>query len=248
MSISKFRDKFYTWRKERTLPRNKGYCPICQKETVFIEYKEWLRDNYRCKRCRSIPRQRALVYSLEKYLPGWRNMKIHESSPNGPASAFIEDQCLDYTKSYFYEDIERGAFKEGNQCQDLSNLTFAENEFDLLITQDVFEHVMHPFQAFKEIARVLKPSGAHLFTLPWYPDLRETRHRAKMENGEIKYLLEPVYHNNPVDPKGSLVTFDWGLDFTELVREASGMKTVVLRTVDRNLGLDGEFLEIFMSF
>ena len=44
-------------------------------------------------------------------------------------------------------------------------MTFENESFDLFITQDVFEHVMTPNKAFKEIERVLKPGGAHVFTV-----------------------------------------------------------------------------------
>lgn len=38
-------------------------------------------------------------------------------------------------------------------------LPFADNQFDLVVTTSVFEHLYNPFQAAKEIARVLKPGG-----------------------------------------------------------------------------------------
>ena len=53
----------------------------------------------------------------------------------------------------------------GNRCENLEELTFDDNTFDLVITQDVLEHVLNPGKAFKEICRVLKPGGAHKFLL-----------------------------------------------------------------------------------
>ena len=89
-------------------------------------------------------------------------------------------------------------------------MTFPNESFDLFITQDVFEHVMTPNKAFKEIARVLKPDGAHVFTIPWYHTLTKTIQRAQLNKGVIEHIKEPIYHGNPIDEKGSLVTFDWG--------------------------------------
>jgi 2-polyprenyl-3-methyl-5-hydroxy-6-metoxy-1,4-benzoquinol methylase len=66
----------------------------------------------------------------------------------------------------------------------MSALTFADGTFDLIITQDVFEHVMQPAETFREIARVLKPGGAHIFTMPWYPNLQQTLQRARMNASE----------------------------------------------------------------
>ncbi|MGQ0519368.1 class I SAM-dependent methyltransferase, partial [Bacillus sp. D-CC] len=50
------------------------------------------------------------------------------------------------------------------RCENLEDMTFQNESFDLFITQDVFEHVMEPKKAFKEIERVLKPGGALLYT------------------------------------------------------------------------------------
>jgi hypothetical protein len=63
----------------------------------------------------------------------------------------------------------------------------------------------------------------------------------------IEYLSEPEYHGNPIDKKGSLVTFDWGRDFVNFIDSNSGMRTMVHLEIDRKKGLDGDFLEVFIS-
>jgi len=121
--------------------------------------------------------------------------------------------------------------------------------FDIFITQDVFEHIYNPFKAFDEIARVLKPGGAHIFTVPWYKKNKRTVKRIKMDRrGRVIHLQPPIYHGNPIDDKGSLVTYDWGRDIFEIIYRTSKMHTLVYLHRDRNLGLDGEFLEVFISF
>lgn len=47
--------------------------------------------------------------------------------------------------------------------------------------------------------------------------------------------------------KGSLVTFDWGQDFIDIIYKSSGMSTIVYLQKDKRKGLDGDFLEIFIS-
>ena len=44
--------------------------------------------------------------------------------------------------------------------------------------------------------------------------------RAAVRDGEIVELLPPQYHENPVDPKGSLVFYDHGWDILERCRRA----------------------------
>lgn len=227
---------------------NKGYCPICDSRTIFIEKNTWLRDFYVCHKCHSIPRQRAIVDVLKRFFPEWEKLKIHESSPGGPSSMMIEKHCAEYTPTQFFRDIPLGKLKDNIQCENLEKMTFEDNSFDLMITQDVFEHVMNPLDAFKEIERILKPGGAHVFTMPWYPELNKTVQRARqLDNGEIEFLEEAIYHGNPIDSKGSLVTFDWGVDFLDFIYANSGMFTTIYREKDRSRGIDGEFLEVFIS-
>ncbi|MCK8489039.1 class I SAM-dependent methyltransferase [Paenibacillus sp. MBLB2552] len=233
---------------ENMKPRNYGYCVICEKDTEFIEENPWLRDHYLCTSCKSIPRQRALINTLNEFYPEWKTMDIYESSPCGPASKFLKTKNDQYVSSHlFSEDLPSGSYVKGIRNENLERMSFGDVSFDLVITQDVFEHVMEPDKAFNEISRILRPGGAHVFTMPWYSDLEKTRRRAKKMNGEIIYLEEPQYHGNPVDAKGSLVTFDWGRDFTDFIFEHSNMQTLIYLVKDKYLGLDAEFLHVFVS-
>ncbi|MGA7952698.1 MAG: class I SAM-dependent methyltransferase [Gloeobacterales cyanobacterium] len=225
----------------------KGFCPICESNTKFIEKDAWLREYYYCSKCHSNPRQRELVIALNLFFPDWRNLKIHESSPGGASSEYLQKSCSRYLASQFYYNVELGQYKDGVRCENLEKMTFENCSFDLIITQDVFEHIMHPDAAFNEISRVLKPGGAHIFTIPWYPKLSRTAQRARLNNGKIEFLDEPVYHGNPIDAKGSLVTFDWGLDLTDFISKHSELFTTIYLCKDRKFGLDGEQLEVFIS-
>lgn len=225
-------------------PSHPGYCVICQTETTFVEYGPWLRDNYRCIKCKTKPRQRVFLTVLNQQYPHWRNLTIHESSPH---LDFIKRQSTDYSASQYYPNLRPGEQVGEFTNEDLTRLTFPDETFDLLLTQDVFEHVLNPEPAFAEIARVLKPGGAHVFTMPWYPELEVTRIRAKEEAGELIYLEEKVFHGNPVSDEGSLVTRDWGRDFADIIYKSSGLVTTIHLIRDRYLGIDGKFLEVFVS-
>jgi 2-polyprenyl-3-methyl-5-hydroxy-6-metoxy-1,4-benzoquinol methylase len=43
--------------------------------------------------------------------------------------------------------------------EDLERQTYADGSFDVVITQDVMEHIYDPSSAFREIARTLRPVG-----------------------------------------------------------------------------------------
>lgn len=225
---------------------NKGYCVICESETVFSEYGKWLRDYYVCGKCMSIPRQRAIISAIKLFVPCWKELQIHESSPDGCSSDFLSRYCKNYSFSQFFEGKCCGSLINGIRCEDLEKLTFDDSSFDLIVTQDVFEHIMRPDLAFKEIARVLKPQGTHIFTVPWNP-LIKTEKRVEIVNGKEVLIKEAIYHKNPVDVKGSIVTYDWGIDMAEYIFEKSGMYTIIYLNKDRTLGLDGEYLHVFVS-
>lgn len=231
------------------LRANTGYCVICERTVKFIEHEEWLRDHYKCDNCGSIPRQRAIIHALNAFLPQWREQKIHESSPGGVSSDYIKRNCPNYSESQFFPDIECGTAASVGEvrCENIECLTFPNETFDIFITQDVFEHVMNPELAFAEISRVLHNGGKHIFTIPWYPQYPKSTQRVRVEHGNLIYMSEPIYHGNPISPDGSIVTYDWGLDLIDFIYRCAGMTTMVYQHKDRALGLDAEFLHVFIS-
>lgn len=223
-----------------------GTCPICEKGTIFIKFGDWLRDDLRCFRCLSIPRHRAIIHVLTTHFPRWRAYKIHESSPHGASSDKLAKECRGYLPTHYYTDALPGTVTRGIRCEDLENQTFPDNTFDLVITQDVLEHVFDPAKAIAEIARTIKPGGAHVFTVPWY-SWKTTARRAEKKNGEIRHMKDPEYHGNPIDPDGSLVVTEWGGDLCEIIFEISGMTTTAIDGMNPQLGIEGEFREVFIS-
>jgi SAM-dependent methyltransferase len=145
---------------------------------------------------------------IELFYPGWRSLKVHESSPCGRGvSVKLQAECSGYITRQFYPDFPRGTMHpHGFQCEDLESLSFGDESFDLVITQDVMEHVLNPSLAFAEIGRTLKTDGAHIFTVPLVNKVRPSQARAKRgEDRSTVYLCSPEYHANPIDPNGSLV-------------------------------------------
>jgi SAM-dependent methyltransferase len=223
---------------------NPGWCACCRSDTRFNETGAWLRDQYFCDRCQSIPRFRAINLTLDKYFQGWEQLRIHESSP---CNDFIRRYCADYSSSYFFEDVPLGSKHKGSRCENLEMLTFPDNTFDLFVTQDVLEHVFNPGRAIVEIMRVVKPGGAHVFTAPKHNGLRLTAQRAALDEGQIRHLLEPQYHGNPIGDGRALVTWDYGDDFEVYLWAWCGYPTATYIVRDRALGLDGEYLEVFVT-
>jgi hypothetical protein len=229
--------------------KNDGYCPICERSATFVARDPWLRDHYKCTRCKSIPRERALMAVVQERFPQWRAMTVHESSPgNSGASRRFAADCRGYVPSQFFKDVRPGAFVDRVRCENLERLTFADNSIDLHVTQDVLEHILRPSLAFAEIARTLKPGGAHIFTVPIVNKEQPSKMRIAVDaSDQISHLAEPVYHVNPIDAKGSLVTIDWGFDIRDHIKAACGLDTEIVRLDDLSRGIRAEYIEVLVT-
>lgn len=229
---------------------NLGICLVCDHLTLFVETGPWLANDYLCVRCHSMPRWRGIVHVLNDRIPDWRDLTMHECGAGGAASRKFRRESAGYSGSrYLLPEVPRGDVVGDVSCQDIEGLTFADESLDLVITQDVLEHVLRPDRAVAEIARVLRPGGAHVFTVPIYHGCR-TLVRAVPSDSGIEHLLAPDYHGGPENPERSLVIREWGDDFVDFVSEHSGLSTEVVLLHDRRLGLDGNPgnpLEVFIS-
>ncbi len=108
--------------------------------------------------------------------------------------------------SEFLEEAEQ-AFSDIPH-QDLCALTFTDASFDLVLCNELFEHVQDLELAFREIARVLRPGGRLVATCPLAFGQQESIVKAvhNPATGEAEVSGEPDYHGDPVRPnQGSLV-------------------------------------------
>ncbi len=179
--------------------------------------------------------------------PGWRNERIWELAPAGPASRKLRRECAQYLGSHYWPDVPLGTVVKGYRCEDVERPTFEDASFDVIVSSDVFEHIVDVDAAHAQIARVLADGGAHVWTAPQHQDLEISRPRVQRGQGELEQLEPAEYHGDPVSRAGALVTFDWGRDLPERVAAASGMWTEAIRLESRAHGLLGEFLEVFVS-
>jgi SAM-dependent methyltransferase len=219
-----------------------GYCPICGL-TVFHARGPWLRDEYLCERCQSIPRHRALICVLGKVAPDWPEQTIFESSPSGPASSLIAQRCRNYTPSQYFEGVASGIYVNKIRREDLRCLTLPDNSVDLVVTSDVFEHIVNPGAAFREIARVLRRGGLHVFTVPIF----ERPHTLVRVADDGTELMAPDYHGNPIGDGRSLVVREWGDDITDFIEAEAGTPTRRYRPHSWRLGIRGEMTDVLVS-
>jgi SAM-dependent methyltransferase len=148
---------------------------------------------------------------------------------------FLKGKVNLFMSEYLPDLKKPSAFYLSIMHQDLTKLSFNDSSLNFVISSEVFEHIHDPWLAFAEVKRVLKPGGIHIFTVPYYPG-RMTSIRAVMnDKGEIKHLLAPVYHKNPLSIKGSLVFTDFGKDMIEKLYHL-GLSTKIVAFSDPKLG------------
>lgn len=190
------------------------------------EWSRWfdLREGQACPRCwsnlRSIQLAQAIV-SAVKNLCGASGMFLNDifddEKARGLRIAEINSvgtlhQFLVKCPNLFYS--EYGSKSEGVPSENLLDLSYADNTFNLVVTSETLEHVPDVDVALREIYRVLKPNGLHVFTVPIVRDQKNTRQRARLENGELLHLLPPSYHGGAQREKSDyLVFYEFGDDF-----------------------------------
>lgn len=129
--------------------------------------------------------------------------------------------------------------------QDLCQLTFNDASFDLVLCNELFEHVQDLELSFREIARVLRPGGRLLATCPMAFGQREEIVKAvhHPESGDAQLLGEAEYHGDPVRPgSGSLVYRIPGWEMLRQLQEAGFAETRVHHIISWKHGVLGSDL------
>jgi glycosyltransferase involved in cell wall biosynthesis/SAM-dependent methyltransferase len=233
-----------------TIARWAGFCPICQRDTVFSATDPWFRDSLVCEECPagSIPRERALMQTIRELLPDYARLDIHESSPgNRGVSPLLAAEAPGYVPTQFFPGVTLGSMHRGVRCEDLERQTFASESFDLVVTQDVMEHVFRPDRAYVEVFRTLRPGGLYIHTTPIYKELVETRRCATLNgDGSVTHHESPEYHGNPVSNDGALLTFRFGYDIGELIARWTPFDVGIRRFYDRTHGIVAEFCDVIV--
>jgi hypothetical protein len=227
----------------------KGFCPICENSVRFYVMGPWWRDQLVCGSCGSVPRERALMSVITTLYPDWRALRIHESSPAARGvSIKFKGECAGYVASQYDTRCPFGRVHSvyGYRSEDLESQTFNNGMFDLVITQDVFEHLFHPDNAIREIARTLRPSGSYIMTVPIVNKALPSKRRASIVDKTVIHHLEPQYHANPIASEGSLVTIDWGYDIVNYLSNISGLATSLFYIDDMSRGIRADYIEVIV--
>lgn len=210
-------------------------CQVCGGPSALVvdhQFSEPGRLNFRerfaCPGCQLNSRQRFVAHlvSTEVARRGGRpRVYLHEQITSFYDWAKRSLVAEVAGSEYLGPDVDAGAVIDGIRHEDALALTFADASFDLIISQEVFEHVPSIERAIDETVRVLAPGGRLLLSVPFNRGAADTVQRARIVDGQLEHLLEPAYHGNPLSDDGSLVFYDYGWDLLDMLR-AQGLTDV----------------------
>jgi SAM-dependent methyltransferase len=176
------------------------------------------------------------VYAYEQVTQFYRHLESRFGSSLVCGSEYLGDQ------------FKSGDVIKGIRHENALAMSYGDASFDLMISNDVYEHVPDIDLALREAWRVLRSDGKLLFTVPFHATSVKTRQRASMANGTIDVLLPEEYHGNPVSSRGSLVFYDFGWDLLEMCTSAGFSSAYLLAYYDYFTGHVGNGIQsIFVA-
>jgi O-antigen biosynthesis protein len=213
----------------------KGFCVPCGKDVDLLvdmesggqrQANHWLpnwRERLACPFCGMNNRQRLIATLVRQELQTKQSRTVYLMEQVTPIfewaiATFTQHEMIG--SEYLGHEYTGGTVVKGIRHEDVEALSFSNESIDLIVSNDVFEHVPDPFKAFRECARVLTSGGNMIATLPFHSNSDLSVIRAKLNNGKLEHILPPIYHGNPVSSEGSLVFTDFGWDLLPELKSA----------------------------
>lgn len=211
--------------------RESGACSVCGAITRIRLAAEWF---HRAAANTMQPR----IYLTEQLTPLYKILR--KTFPNIVGSEFTPDEnerskASWQLKANLLDPMAR------IRHEDVCNLTFADESFDLIGSFDVLEHVPDYNQALSEFRRVLRHGGQLILTAPFLNASPTTLVRAKIENGNLVHVETPEYHGNPTIPcDGVLCFYHFGWDLLDALRSAGFRSAAMLDAWGQETALFGD--------
>lgn len=209
----------------RPLRRDLLWPSLIEEWTLTPQWADWMnqREGWRCVRCSANLRCGQLASAIVQFVAARhgstaRSLRALVREPIARRLAIAEINLAGNLHRHLarcpgLRHSEYGSRDPQVPSEDLTRLSYADASFDLVITADTLEHVPDIDLALRETYRVLKPGGAHVFSVPVIWD-RQTRQRALIRDGELVHLLPPSHHGAAGQNKSDfLVFYEFGADF-----------------------------------
>ena len=235
-------------------------CPACGRRAIFIDHKvispelasawelspQWVRwfdqrEGRCCAACGNSARATALARTIVDQYNAALGLDARSLADLVTRAPFRALAVAELNSCGGLHDLlrrlprlsfsEYGSTAPDIPSQSLMGLTYADRSFDLVLNSETLEHVPDIDIALREIFRVLKPGGRHIFTVPIIYERPATRRRARLgPSGNVEHLLPPSYHASGTHHADDYLVFnEFGADFENTVRSV-GFKLIVVRS------------------
>ena len=168
-------------------------------------------------------RMRATFHIFDLEMEAYPDSAIYITEQVTPIYKYFAERFQNVTGSeYLGDKVAYGALnRNGIRNETLCNLSFPDETFDIIVSLDVLEHIPDYSVAFKECARVLKPGGRFLWSVPFAPNSPKNIVRARLgDGGVVEHLLPAEYHGDPLSQAGVLCFTHFGWEMLEQVKAA----------------------------
>lgn len=242
--------------------KTRGYCYVCNKsvdfKTNFLyalpDMNGRLQPNWRehlvCPYCGLNNRMRAAIHIFEQECHPQLSDEIYLTEQTTPLFKWFAQNYSHVTGSEYLGStiLYGGSDKKGIRNETLTSLTFAENQFNHILSFDVFEHIPDYEMAFRECLRCLKPGGNLVFTVPFARTSEQHVIRARLlPNGKIEHVLPPEYHGDPLSDKGVLCFYHFGWQLLEQLRSMGFVSVAAQLYWHKEFGYLGQEQMIFIA-
>ena len=157
-------------RLERAYAGNNVECLICGHQyRIFEPFKNI--ENEKCTNCISMKRHRLLYkYLIEETNLFNKNSVKKRLLHFAPEKAFYDLFTKQSNIDYYPGDIEPTLYQFYRNTKinnvDITNISFPDNYFDVILCNHVLEHIIKDKEAMAELFRVLKKDGWGIFQVP----------------------------------------------------------------------------------
>ena len=192
-------------------------CPICKNQT----FKSSIGRPYNvCLNCGSLERTRVIYMALAKLgIPGINDRILHFA----PEKCFIDLFSESHGEKYEPVDMFPENYKHLTErirhldiCEDLYSLP--SDSWDLILHNHVLEHILCSVKGvLRGFARILKPGGIMIFTIPVHPKQVTTE--------DLNPYLSGAERKKRFGQKDHVRLF--GGDVLDLIKEALGIDCFV---------------------
>lgn len=222
-----------------------GQCALCAAPRRFLcpeladDRPLSLRESLLCEACRSNARQRAAAallladgevgstYVTEQASPFY--LALRRRMPRLVGSEFAPGLWQRFRLSAW---LWRQGDAQWVRYADVTALDFPAASFDAVLSLDVLEHVPDYRAALREFARVLRPGGQCVLSVPFHADRERSEVLARIDaHGRVEHLQAPEYHGDPLGG-GVLCFHHFGWDLLAAMREAGFSRVEAVRMRD----------------